>query len=249
MSIRGALAGVHRRWLALTDPRVLRESADERVAFDGLKAAGFLAGLEGKRILEIGPKHGGDSRLLAGLGPAELVLVDLPEKRELVSTWLPEVEAKAPTRYVEGNLLYLSPHQLDELGRFDLVWCLGVVYHNVEQFRLLRRLYDLTADGGRLALESATTRNRLLARMNVVEVHWPETYRGVPTVTHMPSRRALASWLEMVGYADVRVRDIYARRTAWQRAVLTGVRDERASPYVSYGATGRNPVYVAGNAS
>ena len=43
-----------------------------------------LAGKEifhGSRILEIGPRDGLDSLRLATLEPAELVMVDLPEKR------------------------------------------------------------------------------------------------------------------------------------------------------------------------
>src|SRR5207244_9520166 len=65
--------------------------------------------------------------------PCELVLLDLPEKNELVRDWLLEVESRAPTRYVQGNLLYLEPEELAALGRFELVWCCGVLYHNVEQ--------------------------------------------------------------------------------------------------------------------
>jgi 2-polyprenyl-3-methyl-5-hydroxy-6-metoxy-1,4-benzoquinol methylase len=193
----------------------------------------------GGRILEIGPKHGLDTRLLATLEPLELVTIDLPEKAETVTAWLPEVPA---ARHIEGNVLDLGERERAELGRFDIVWCLGVVYHNVEQLRLIRRLYELTADDGIVVVESATTRNRLLAGRNLVEVHWPDTYRDVPTITHLPTRRALASWLEMVGFADVRIRDVYSRGLSWQRAVVTGRRDPATSPYAGYGT------YVAGTA-
>lgn len=43
----------------------------------------------GKRILEIGPKDGLDSKRLQSLGPKELVFVDLPEKDEENQRWLP----------------------------------------------------------------------------------------------------------------------------------------------------------------
>ena len=124
-------------------PRFSEENhADEhRVVFERLSELGALRGFAEKRILEIGPKHGLDSRLLAGLDPEELVLLDLPEKTSRVRDWLPEVHTN--TRYIEGNLLYLSPDELAELGTFDLVWCLGVLYHNAEQLRLIRRLRSL----------------------------------------------------------------------------------------------------------
>ena len=216
------------RLLARTSARHRREVGGARVVFDHLRPELPRGG----RILEIGPKHGLDTRLLATLEPRELVTVDLPEKADTVASWLAEVPV---ARHVEANVLYMGERERAELGRFDLVWCLGVLYHNVEQLRLLRRLYELTAESGLVVVESATTRNRILAGRNVVELHWPETYRGVPTITHLPTRRAIASWLEMAGFADVRIRDVYSRGLSWQRAVLTGRRASAESAYAGYG--------------
>lgn len=219
---------------SLTDRRRRRELAGTRMVFDRLSRDGVLAGLASPRIVEIGPKHGEDSVLLASLRPSELVLVDLPEKREEIDRWLPSLAERAPVRLVEANLLYLAPDELAALGRFDLVWCLGVLYHNVEQLRLLRRLHTLCAPGGLVVVETATTRNVLLSRRNVVELHWPRPYRGTQTVTHLPSRRAVASWLEMVGFADVRIVPAYSWYTGWQRAVLTATRPAGDTAYASY---------------
>ena len=235
---------VRNRWWALQDPRRVEQSRGERLVFRHLERQGRLERFRGSRILEIGPKHGEDSRLLASLGPAELVLVDLPEKDDLVHSWLTGLDA----RYVSGNLLYMPPAEIDLLGSFDLVWCLGVVYHNVEQLRLLRRLFRLTRPDGLVVVESSTTRDRRLADKNVVELHWPHTYRGERTITHHPSRLALKSWLEMVGFADVRIEDVYPKETAWQRAVLTGRRPPHPTPYVSY-IGDDTPVWIAGEAT
>jgi SAM-dependent methyltransferase len=221
--------------LTRTSARRRRELGGARVVFDCLRPDLPRGG----RILEIGPKHGLDTRLLATLEPRELVTVDLPEKADEIASWLPEVPV---ARHVEANVLHMGERERAALGRFDLVWCLGVLYHNVEQVRLLRRLYELTAEGGIVVVESATTRSRILAGRNVVELHWPETYRGVPTITHLPTRRAIASWLEMVGFVDVRIRDVYSRGLSWQRAVLTARRGSAGSAYAAYG------LYVAGTA-
>ena len=224
-----------RRLIARTNTRRGRELSGARVVFDHLRSELRRGG----RILEIGPKHGLDTRLLATLEPRELVTIDLPEKAETIASWLPEIPN---VRHIEANVLDLGERERAELGSFDIVWCLGVLYHNVEQLRLLRRLYELTAEGGIVVVESATTRTRVLAGRNAVELHWPETYRGVPTITHLPTRRAIASWLEMVGFADVRIRDVYSRGLRRQRAVLTGRRDSAVSAYAGYG------VHVAGTA-
>jgi SAM-dependent methyltransferase len=238
-----------RALLRLTDPRQLAENDRERVVFRWLERRGDLADLVGKRILEIGPKHGLDSLLLAGLDPAELVLLDLPEKTPLVRTWLPEVAERCPVRYEEANLLYLNAPERQLLGTFDLVWCTGVVYHNVEQLRLLRHLYDLCADGGRVVVESSTARSRWLRDRNAVELHWPHPLNGVPTVTHLPSRLALRSWLEMVGFVDVEICDVYSRAVSKNRAVVVGRKTSAADGYVMYRASGLNPAYHPGEAA
>src|SRR4051812_25111401 len=227
--------GVIDRLLARASARRRRELGDARVVFDYLRPELPRGG----RILEIGPKHGLDTRLLATLEPRELVTIDLPEKVETVSSWLPEVPA---ARHIEANVLHLGERERAELGRFDIVWCLGVVYHNVEQLRLLRRLYEMTADNGIVVVESATTRSRIIAGRNAVELHWPARYRDVPTITHLPTRRAIASWLEMVGFGDVRIRDVYSRGLSRQRAVVTGRREDDGAAYAGYG------LYAAGTA-
>jgi len=235
-------------WLKFVDPRRISEISGERVVFNHLRDQGFLDRFEKKRILEIGPKHGKDSLLLATLNPSELVLVDLPEKDSMVREWLPRVSCKCKTTYLEGNILYLTQEQYRQLGTFDLIWCLGVLYHNVEQLRLLKRLFDLCNVNGCVVIESATTRNKKLEKLNVVEIHWPDTYRNVQTITHLPSRLAIKSWLEMVGFVDVKIWDIYSRELGWQRAVLTGKRTSNSKPYISYATSGLNPVYVCGDA-
>lgn len=227
--------------LAKVDPRFGAEVRGERVVFQWLHERGFLDGLGGKRILEIGPKHGQDSARLAALEPAELVLVDLPEKAELVRSWLPSIPC--PTRFVEGNLLFLPSDELESLGRFDLVWCLGVLYHNAEQLRLIRRLRTLCREGGKVAIETHVLAPVPLRDPNVVRIHWPEPWGGIETITHIPSRRAVRSWMQMAGFTEVATPPIQRAR---KRAVLTGVAAGR--PYVSYARSGLNPEYVAGDA-
>ena len=79
-------------------------------------------------------------------------------------------------------------------------------------------------------------------------MHWPDLYRGQRTITHLPSRLALKSWLEMVGYTEVQIEPVYSRHTGWQRAVLTGIRPAEPKPYLSY--VGEDaPPWAAGDAT
>jgi len=156
----------------------------------------------GTKILEIGPKDGLDSKRLASLQPVELVMIDLPDKREGNQAWLPEIEC--PNRYIEDNLMYMPADEYERLGRFRLIWCAGVLYHNAEQMRMLRKLYRSLEIGGYLVLESATVRlAKSLRHGSFVEIHYPDTYRNSGTVTHLPSANAIKSWLKMVGFQEI----------------------------------------------
>ena len=91
------------------------------------------------------------------------------------------------------------------LEPYDVVWCTGVLYHNPEQLRMVRRLADLVRPDGVLVLESATTRRPRLLAANCVEVLYPPSekvkrkYHVSMNITHLPSARAIESWLAMVG--------------------------------------------------
>ncbi|MFX0142093.1 MAG: DUF1698 domain-containing protein [Candidatus Hodarchaeota archaeon] len=235
--------------LRIFDPKRINELKGERVVFTHLKKCGFLDNFENKRILEIGPKHGKDSFLLATLKPKELILIDLPSKRSKVDEWFPQLNSILNSKYIEGNILYLNQNQYEQLEKFDLIWCLGVIYHNIEQVRLLRRLFDLCNFGGSIVLESSTTRNKKLRNLNVVEIHWPKPFENIPTVTHHPSRLALKSWLEMVGFSNVMFREIYSKVMRRRRVVLTGSKTIDSKPYVYYDVNDLNPNYSVGDAT
>jgi 2-polyprenyl-3-methyl-5-hydroxy-6-metoxy-1,4-benzoquinol methylase len=162
------------------------------------------------RILEIGPKDGLDSKRLASCSPNELVMIDLPEKHEGNIEWIRELTCL--NRYIEENLLYMSIQDYEALGKFRLVWCIGVLYHNAEQMRMLRKLYRLLDVGGYLVLESATLRlAKSLQQGSYVEIHYPETYRNTRTITHLPTTGAIKSWLRMVGFQEIHDSSCYRR--------------------------------------
>jgi SAM-dependent methyltransferase len=205
----------------------------------------------GGRILEIGPRDGRDSTRLASLSPDELVMVDLPEKRGVVAAWLAGIAC--PNRYLEANFMYLSHEEYAALGTFDLIWCTGVLYHNAEQLRLLRRIYKMLNKGGYFVLESATLRVAESLRGGCyVEIHFPETYRNTGTITHLPSAPAINAWLSMVGFQEIHPsscyeienRDLLGQRYA---CICKKTADEEGSTY--YWKTGMNPEYRFGDAT
>jgi tRNA (mo5U34)-methyltransferase len=154
-----------------------------------------------KRVLEIGPKDGADSLRIQSLNPEEIIFLDLPEKRNDSDSWLNNITSKHI--YITGNLLYLK--EIETLGKFDLIYCTGVLYHNTEQLRLLKKVYDLISDNGFLVLETATLRTTDpdIRNGNYIEVFYPETYRNTGTITHLPTASVVHTYLNMVGFSEV----------------------------------------------
>tara|TARA_B100001996_G_scaffold121944_1_gene92181 strand:- start:318 stop:1070 length:753 start_codon:yes stop_codon:yes gene_type:complete len=154
-----------------------------------------------KRFLEIGPRDGEDTFRLETLSPSEIVIFDLPDKTENNLTWLKKI--KTNYKFIEDNFMYISKKEFEDLGKFDLIYFTGVLYHNPEQLRFLQKIYQKLNNNGILVLESATTRQRSFIKKNVVEILYPSTYRDTTTITHLPSKKAILSWLKMVGFIKI----------------------------------------------
>jgi|TARA_B100000315_G_scaffold226922_1_gene234270 SAM-dependent methyltransferase len=207
---------------------------------------------QGERVLEIGPKDGLDSIRLASLKPRELVLVDLPEKRTRVEGWLDDIQC--PHRYVEANVMYMSADEFLALGRYQLIWCTGVLYHNAEQMRFLRKMHQLLEPSGILVLESATLRRPwFLRRGSFVRVYYPQTFKGTGTITHLPTATTIKCWLQMVGFTEIHDSKCHRAsdwRLLWQRYACVcrrAAEDDAVGTY--YSKSGRNPAYRFGQST
>ena len=178
--------------------------------------SGYLGRLQPRRILEIGPKDGDDTRRLLGLAPDVLTLVDLPRMKPVNALWLGELDG-APIEYISANLMYTDVFDKRE---FDAIWCTGVLYHNPEQLRMIKKLYDLLRPDGVLVLESATIRRQRLRRDSCVEIIYPPSeriekkYHLSTNITHLPSARAVAAWLAMVGFERIVRSDCHRKASA-----------------------------------
>jgi SAM-dependent methyltransferase len=101
---------------------------------------------QNKRILEIGPRDGEDSFRIEDFNPSEYVLIDLPDKEEINLKWLNNL--KSNHKFIQTNFLYMTQEDYESLGKFDLIYFTGVLYHNPEQLRFIQKLYDKLNYGG-----------------------------------------------------------------------------------------------------
>jgi SAM-dependent methyltransferase len=195
--------------LADLPSRALRKLRGRRVDYRDVlfqELKGRLGGAKPRRVLEIGPRDGEDTRRLVTLGAEKLVLIDLPNQKANIDKWLPSLSG-APIELIYGNFMY--DRAFDALEPFDVIWCTGVLYHNPEQLRFIRQLFDLVAPGGLLVMETATARRPGTRNHNCVEIWYPadkaasRAYHVSANVTHLPSIKAVESWLDMIGFAEV----------------------------------------------
>lgn len=219
--------------------------------FDELLTITGLEFFRGKRILEIGPKDGLDSKRLASLRPNELIIIDLPEKRDRVNEWITGIDC--PYRYIEANFMYMLAEEYLALGKFDLIWCTGVLYHNAEQLRFLRKLYKALNINGYLVLESATLRmTPALQSGCYVEIHYPQTYRNSGTITHLPTANTIKAWLGMVGFNEIhdsKCFEIQNKNLVSQRYACLCRKSGEDDADIYYGKSGLNPSYRFGDSS
>jgi SAM-dependent methyltransferase len=200
-----------------------------------------------KRILEIGPKDGDDTFRLEKLNPEEIVMFDLPDKSNKTRKWIDHIKVK--NQFFEENFLYISSQKYEQLGKFKLIWFTGVLYHNPEQLRFIQKLYDKLDDGGVLVLESATTRNLLLRNKDVVQIWFPDTYRNTQTISHLPSKGAIKSWLKMVGFTNIFDSNCFNHKNfnvRNYRYACIALKDESSKPYTYYAKEEENPDYIIG---
>lgn len=175
-----------------------------------------LPGLEGKRILDVGCGDGYYLYRMAEQDPAWVLGVD---SSPLCYTQFRSVQRYAQVRNVDFALLRIEGLAGLQSG-FDVVFCMGVLYHARQPLQLLSQLKQFLRPGGVLVMESLVMDG---------EGSWAfcphPTYAKMPNVHFIPTRDCLRQWMAQTGFEEV-VEAYYApttteeqRGTPWLGAV------------------------------
>lgn len=154
--------------------------------------APHLPPLDGISVLDVGSNAGYDPFRFKVAGAGRVVgcepFVFIEQARFLESLYKTGVE------FLEIGWESLDP---TVHGRFDLVHCHGVLYHDPHPLAMLMRLREMVADDGEFVFGSM-----MLAGDEVSDhVRFvPGAYYGDPTWWWVPGRRAMRSMLESVGF-------------------------------------------------
>jgi len=151
--------------------------------------------LSGKRILDIGSNAGYDPFMFRLLG-ADYVLGCEPYEFFYQAEFLESIY-RTGVDFKKIGWQQLSPA---EHGRFDLVHCHGILYHEPTPLLLLQKLREMLADGGEMVLGTMMLADPELSEMTRFV---PGSFNGDPTWWTVPGRLATRWMLEATGFEVV----------------------------------------------
>jgi SAM-dependent methyltransferase len=188
-----------------------------------LNLTGVPDRLDGLSVLDIGTCNGGAAFIAEQRGADRVVAVDIYDPSWFGFDRLAEaLDSKA--EFVKASI-YELPGVLAE--EFDIVLCLGVLYHLRHPLLAIDSLRTLTH--GRLYVETAVCTDD--SKFSTSEFH-PGAYRGDSSNWFIPSERCLRDWFATSGFT-------VERTQVWpeddpSRALLVGTPTERDFLTASY---------------
>jgi len=156
--------------------------------------------LKGKRVLDIGCWTGGLSMILAKMGANVVAIDEVGAYSEIVAFQakafgLNNLEAR------QMNLFNLESSRI--AGSFDIVFCMGFIYHISDPIIGLRNAWHCLKAGGSLYLDSKS----LDTDQNICEYEGPKRWKGKFRATNwfVPSPKVIKQLLIDTGFEEIRV--------------------------------------------
>lgn len=176
------------------------------------RLAPHLPCLENRKILDIGSSNGYYMFRLALGNP--LFVLGLEPQSSFYFQYL------AVQKYLKQKNVFCLPipyHRLPAMDRyFDLVFCMGVLYHRKSPVEMLKQIHDSLGKGGQIVLE-----NLVLTGRNNLCLFPVDRYAKMRNVFFIPDLAAMESWLARAGFTNIRCVDVCPttldeqRKTDW----------------------------------
>lgn len=168
-----------------------------------------LSNLSGRRILDVGCGSGYHCWRMWGAGARQVIGVD--------PSLLFLMQFLSIKRYAETAAVHMLPLRMEDLpenlGYFDSVFSMGILYHRRSPIDHLLDLKAVLRPGGELILET------LVVSGEQGEALMPDDrYAMMRNVWFIPSSKTLEQWLARAGFTDIRVVDETPTTTEEQRS-------------------------------
>ncbi|MDT8380325.1 MAG: tRNA 5-methoxyuridine(34)/uridine 5-oxyacetic acid(34) synthase CmoB [Desulfotignum sp.] len=171
-----------------------------------------LPDLTGRRVLDIGASNGYYMFRMASHDPA--LILGLEPQSAFFCQYL------AVQKYVNQKTVACLPAAYEELpqmnGCFDLVFCMGILYHRRSPMDMLKEIHGCLKPSGTLVLE-----NLVLEGNNHLCLFPEDRYAKMRNVYFIPDLSVMSSWLSRVGFKEIRCVDVSPttleeqRKTGW----------------------------------
>lgn len=208
-SLRAALDGL-KPWrkgpFSICDIEVDAEWRSD-MKWDRLAAA--LPDLRHQRVLDIGCNngyymfrmHAHQPKMVVGIDPSILYLFQF----------------LALQQYVASERLFFLVLGFEDLAPvkafFDVVLCLGILYHHRSPFDVIAACRNTVKPGGTVLIESMT-----IPGEEPVALTPQDRYAGMPNVYFIPTVRAMSDWLVRGGFTNIEVISTVPTTVSEQRA-------------------------------
>ena len=172
------------------------------------RLAGHLGSLAGKRVLDIGSSCGYYMFRLAVKQPA--LILGIEPYPNFYFQFL------ALSRYLAFPQVHCLPLKLEEMPAmkrcFDMVMCMGILYHRRSPLDTLLQIHGRMVPGGQLVLET------LVLKGDAEMALFPEKrYAKMNNIFFIPTVACLTHWLTRSGFDDIRCVDISRTTSQEQR--------------------------------
>ncbi len=176
--------------------------------FDRIKP--LLPNLTGKSVADIGAGNGYFSFRLSTLNPASIVGFEPIDRCLLQYTLL--------NKFINLPNISLEPLKLEELDlfphAFDLILCMGVLYHQRDPKLAIRKLCTALTPGAQLILETIV----LPGEGRALDLDGnSERYAMMRNVWTIPTAQILIDWCEEAGLNNIKIKSLVPSSTLEQR--------------------------------
>tara|TARA_Y100001936_G_C16050251_1_gene657358 strand:- start:145 stop:1113 length:969 start_codon:yes stop_codon:yes gene_type:complete len=169
----------------------------------------MIGPLNNKRVLDVGCGNGYYSLRMIGDG-ADFALGIDPSPLFIK-------QFEAISHFMEPEAVLLLPLKLENIPDndeiFDVVFSMGVLYHQRSYLDHLLKLNKLTKPGGELVLETLVLPGRLS-----FENKSKQRYSQMKNVWHLPNVNELSEWLNLSGFNKIKIGAINKTSTSEQRS-------------------------------
>jgi len=172
------------------------------------RVAPHLPDLAGRRILDIGASNGYYLFRAAARNPA--LALGVEPQSAFFCQYL------AVQKYMNQKNVACLPATYEEMplleGCFDLVFCMGILYHRRSPVDMLKEIHDCLKPGGTLVLE-----NLVLEGTRHLCLFPEDRYAKMRNVYFIPDLSVMTAWLSRAGFREIQCVDVTPTTSTEQR--------------------------------